>query len=155
MPAPLRALLVVTGVLAVLVGALMDFEALGDFVIPLWAYLAAHLAILASFLKRGAFKNLAFALPVFALTIPMTCLGMSSLGHYLYRIKPGMDVAQVRRIMVGFKEGSGLISPYTGEEFIPAGCLIFRDPRHSESHRAWGTVNIHDGRVTDVFIAPD
>jgi hypothetical protein len=151
----LRAFLVVTGVLAVLVGVLIDFEALGDFVIPFWAYVIAHLAILVGFLKRGALKNLAFVLPVFAITIPLTCLGMSSLGHYLYRIKPGMSVSQVRQIMVGFKEGSGLISPYTGEEFVAGGCLIFRDPRHSESHRAWGTVNILDGRVTDLFISPD
>lgn len=151
----LRALLVVAGVLAVLVGALMDYEAFGDFVTPLWAYVGAHLAILAGFLKRGAFRNLAFALPIFALTIPMTCLGMTSLGHNLYKIQPGMGVEQVRQIMVGFEEGSGLISPYTGEEFIPAGCLIFRDPRHSKSHRAWGTVNIRDGKVTNVFIAPD
>jgi hypothetical protein len=136
----LRSLLVIASVLAVLVSALMDYEALGD---------------LAGFLKRGAFKNLAFALPLFALTIPMTCLGMTSLGHYLYKIKPGMNVSQVRRIMVGFKEGTGLTSPYTGEEFIPAGCLIFRDPRHSEAHRAWGTVNILNGRVTDIFISPD
>ena len=151
----LRAFLVVTGILAVLVGVLIDFEALGDFVIPFWAYFTAHLAILVGFLKRGALKNLAFVLPVFALTIPLTCLGMSSLGHYLYRIKPGMSVSQVRQIMVGFKEGSGLISPYTGEEFVAGGCLIFRDPRHSESHRAWGTVNILNGAVTDIFIAPD
>jgi hypothetical protein len=85
----------------------------------------------------------------------MACLGMTSLGHYLYRIKPGMAVSQARRIMAGFKEGTGLTRPYTGEEFIPAGCLIFRDPRHSEAHRAWGTVNIRNGRVTDVFISPD
>jgi hypothetical protein len=151
----LRSFLVVTGVLAVLVGVLIDFEAIGDFVIPFWAYVTAHLAILVGFLKRGALKNLAFVLPVFALTIPLTCLGMSSLGHHLYRIKPGMSVSQVRQIMVGFKEGSGLISPYTGEEFVAGGCLIFRDPRHSESHRAWGTVNILDGAVTDIFISPD
>jgi hypothetical protein len=151
----LRALLVVSGVLVVLVGALLDYEAFADFVIPFWGYIAAHLAILAGFLNRAAFKRLAFTLPIFALTIPITCLGMSSLGHYLYRIKPGMTVAQVRRIMAGFNEGTGLTSPDTGEEFIPAGCLIFRDPRHSEAHRAWGTVNIRNGRVTDVFIAPD
>ena len=125
MRALLRVLLVVTGVLAVLVSTLIDFEALGDFVIPVWAYIAAHLAILAGFFKRGAFKKLAFALPVFALTIPMACLGMASLGHYLYRIKPGMTVSQVRRIMAGFKEGAGLTSPYTGEEFIPAGSSSF------------------------------
>lgn len=155
MRALLRVLLVVTGVLSVLVGVLIDYEALGNFVIPFWAYVAAHLVILVGVFKRDALKYLALALPVFALTIPMTCLGMSSLGHYLFRIKPGMSVSQVRLIMVGFKEGSGLIDPNTGEEFIAAGCLIFRDPRHSEAHRAWGTVNIRNGRVTEVFIAPD
>jgi hypothetical protein len=149
----MRVMMIVAGIAIVLAGAFIDAVAWG--VVPWWIYGAANLAILAGILRRCTLRRLIVAIVVLALTLRISFLALSSLGHRLYTIRPGMTVEEARRRMVGFKEGSGLTSPYTGAEFVPDGALIFRDPSASEGDMTWGVVVIRNGRVASVYLDPD
>jgi hypothetical protein len=144
---------IVVSVLVVLGSAAIDNEGLG--VVPGWVYLAANAALLAAILKRCTIRRMAFAVVVLALTIRLTYSGMSSLGHRVTSVRPGMTVEEARHRMTGFREGSGLISPYTGQEFVASGTLIFKDPTASPSDQTWGVIVISNGRVSEAYLSPD
>ena len=143
----MHVLLIAAGSLAILVKAFIDIDGRG--VVPFKVYVAAHLAIYAGVLKRPELKRLASAVPPFLLTIPLTYVAMSSVGHALCKFKPGMTVSQVQEVMKGYEEvhRPGLASP--GKLIVPAGCLAFRDRYASLT---LGVVVIKNGRVTEVYI---
>jgi hypothetical protein len=154
----MRALLIITGFLAVIFAAFVDLADLG--VIPLWVYGAAHLAILAGLFKRQELlslrspKRLVFVVPIHFFTIPVACLAMSSLGHDLHKLRPGMTVEEVRQKLACYKEGTGLKDPWRGREFSVADALVFRHPDASEGDLTWGVVYFKDGRVTPLPTQP-
>src|SRR5262245_51616203 len=143
----MHVLLIAAGSLAILISAFIDIECRG--VIPFKVYVAAHVAIYAGVLKRPELKRLAGAVPLFLLTISLTYLAMSSIGHALCKVKPGMTVSQVEEVMIGYEKvsRSGIGSP--GKAFVPADCLAFRD-RYSSL--ILGVVVIKDGRVIEVYV---
>ncbi len=155
----LRICLIGGGYWAVSAFSSLDYDAISPRAIPLWAYVGAHLAILAGLFQSDAPWKLGLAVPLFfMLTIPMTNRGMSSMGHRLALIRPGMEVAEVRRIMTGFTEGSGVANPWSGGEFVSPGYLFFRDPRLAadpSSDFAFGVVAFRDGRAVDAYVDPD
>ena len=149
----MRTFTIVASVLIVLGSAAIDNEGLG--VVPGWVYLVANAALLAAILERCTIRRMAVAVAILALTPRLSYSGMSSLGHRVTSVRPGMTVEEARRRMAGFREGSGLISPYTGQEFVADGTLIFKDPTASPSDQTWGVIVISNGRVSEAFLSPD
>lgn len=149
---PMRAFLIIIGISVVVIAGISDSRGSCTHII---IYVLANLAVLVGVLKRCTLRRMIVAVLVLAVTIRVSMVGISSLGHRFHDIKSGMTVEEVRRRMVGFKEGSGLNSPYTGKEFVTEGTLIFRDPNASASHQDWGIVVIRGGRVKEVFFSPD
>lgn len=84
-----------------------------------------------------------------------TSLGLSSLGHRLYAIRPGMTVEAARRRMAGCKEGTGLTDPYSGNGFVPDGVPVFRDASAPADDMTWFVVVVRNGLVTNVYLSPD
>ncbi|QEH39165.1 hypothetical protein OJF2_77770 [Aquisphaera giovannonii] len=148
-----RTNLIVAGLVAVLLAAFVDAQELG--VMPRLVYLAGNLAILAGLLTRSSPRRIAIVVALLATSLWATRLGLSSLGHRLDGIRPGMTLEEVRRYMAGYREGSGMTNPYTGGEFVADGTLIFKDPAASPGDQTWGVVVIKNGRVTSAYLSPD
>lgn len=96
----------------------------------------------------------------------------------LYKIKVGMNEAEVRQIMANYIEGTGWPAVYGGPpagtgaltdlstgathvtgatsngEMTIQGSLVFRPSNHP-GDSDWGIVAFRDGRVTDVSFSPD
>jgi hypothetical protein len=73
----------------------------------------------------------------------------------LYSIKPGMTVAEAKRIMAGYKQGTGFPMPNSTQEFSLAGAIVFRHSDDGAFNADWGVVTIAGGKVVDVRFDPD
>jgi hypothetical protein len=79
----------------------------------------------------------------------------------LYSIKPGMTLAEVHRIMAGYKvmagykEGTGIVMPGSTQQFSPAHSIVFRHSDTAEFNSDWGIVRFLDGKVVDIDFSPD
>lgn len=82
----------------------------------------------------------------------------------LYSVKPGMSVRDVRRVMAGYMEGTGVpanpmdeskrFSDSDGQLLIPD-CLVFRHSDDPAYNADWGMIYFRAGRVAKVEFSAD
>jgi hypothetical protein len=73
----------------------------------------------------------------------------------LSSIHRGMTVAEVKRRMAGYQEGTGWIDPFTNQEIKINGSLVFRHSDEARFNADWGIVSFQEGRVVEVRFEPD
>ena len=67
-----------------------------------------------------------------------------------------MTLADVRRTMSGYMEGTGWKLPgQAGQEFAIGGAVVFRHSNEAEFNSDFGIVYFFEGRVTHVEFSPD
>lgn len=149
----IRASLLIAGLATILGAAALDVGS--PIVVPAWVYLAGNLSVAASFVGRTSLRRAALAVGLMALSFGITMGGLSTLGHRLRGIRPGMTVEEVRRRLAGFREGTVPWSavPLTGP--IEHGVLYYRDPAAPADDYTYGVVHIQAGRVRQVEYLPD
>ncbi len=79
----------------------------------------------------------------------------------LYSIKPGMTVTQVKAVMRGYIQGTGIPpnpsadTPIPTERLTIQRALVFRHSEEPAYNADWGIVNLRDGIVTSVEFSAD
>jgi hypothetical protein len=79
----------------------------------------------------------------------------------LYSIKPGMTVTQVKAVMRGYIQGTGIPPNPFADTRIPTegltiqSALVFRHSEEPAYNADWGIVNLRDGIVTSVEFSAD
>jgi hypothetical protein len=133
-----------------------------------WLYVIVTALFAAGLLRR----QWPWQQPARLITLFATCLIIAALNRlpwssrsgFLKRldaIRPGMTVSEVRKVMAGYREGTGWpANPFAESrdsraEFEIEGAIVFRHSDEPAYNADWGVVHFQDGRVTKVEFSPD
>jgi hypothetical protein len=137
-------------------------EILMDLPVPAWIYVPTALLVSGPLWPKDPAgwrsRRLIPLIAVNALILALYWIPWSSrkpFVRHLDSIRPGMTVAEVNRIMAGYRMGTGIPLPGSAQEFRPSGAIVFRHSDEAMFNADWGVVTFRDGKVVDVRFDPD